>query len=159
MRLALLKGNRFNPWHLQVFGRLDPPAKLTAFRAESEIQRRFRGRDDGSVALDIESIAFDTDAGPLLSRKWYRFQERFLDRAPRILPFADRLADFDAIQTWELFTDWTWEALEAKRRFGVPVSVMVWDTIAFNQESNDRQKRIKERALAEADRFIKSPGE
>ncbi len=154
MKLALLKGNRFNPWHLQGFTRLRGNPEVTAFRAESQIQQHFNGRDDGSLGLREERIFFDTQAGNPLSRIGNVFRERYRARNPKILPFHERLEGFDIIQTWELFTDWTLEALEAKARYGMPVSVMVWDNVPFNMETNRRRIAIKQRAVAEADRFI-----
>lgn len=153
MKLALLKGNRFNPWHLQAFDRL-PDTEVVAFRADSEIQQYFRGRDNGSLQFDYEQIYFDTQAGPALSRYKNLFTSRYLDREPRIVPFYERLREFDVIQTWELFTDWTAQALEAKERFGTPMSVMVWDNIPFNMERNPQRRAMKERAAAGADVFV-----
>jgi len=153
MRLALLKGNRFNPWHLQAYARLDD-VEVTAFRAESQIQEFFHGRDDGSLNFAFEAIYFDTQAGSILQRIPNIFKERYGNRNPRILPFADQLEGFDVIQTWELFTDWTAQALDAKERFGIPVAVMVWDNIPFNNESDAERKAMKQRAVREADRFI-----
>lgn len=153
MRLALLKGNRFNPWHLQAFNRL-PDTEVVAFRADSEIQQHFNGRDDGSLGFAYEPIYFDTQAGPVLSRYKNLITSRYLDREPRIVPFYERLRDFDVMQSWELFTDWTAEAVEAKERFGIPLSVMVWDNIPFNMERNPERRAMKERAAAAADVFI-----
>jgi alpha-maltose-1-phosphate synthase len=154
MKLALLKGNRFNPWHLQGFMRLRGNPEVTAFRAESQISQHFRSRDDGSINLHEERIYFDTQAGNLFTRIGNVLRERYRGRTPRILPFRDRLQNFDVIQTWELFTDWTLEALEAKKRYGTPVSVMVWDNVPFNMEANKRHRAIKKRAVEEADRFV-----
>jgi len=153
VRLALLKGNRFSPWHLQAFRRL-PDTEVVAFRADSEIQRIFDGQDDGSALFPIEPIYFDTQAGPTLSRFKNIFLSRYGDREARIVPFSERLRGFDAIHTWELFTDWTEQALEARERFGVPVAVMVWDNIPFNMERDAGRRRLKERAAACADLFI-----
>ncbi len=154
MKLALLKGNRFNPWHLQGFMRLRGNPEVTAFRAESQIQQHFNGRDDGSLNLREERIFFDTQAGNPITRIGNVLRERYRGRHPKIIPFHERLQGFDVIQTWELFTDWTLEALEAKARYGTPVSVMVWDNVPFNMETNRRRIAIKRRAVAEADRFI-----
>lgn len=153
MKLALLKGNRFNPWHLEAFNRL-PETEVTGFRAESEVQARFDDRENGSLRFSIEPIYFDTQTGAPWTRWMHRLSERFFGRAPRIAPFRERLAGFDVIQTWELFTDWTAEALAAKVRDGTPVAVMVWDNIPYNNEPNVRLRDMKRRAVASADRFI-----
>ncbi len=149
----MLKGNRFNPWHLQAFNRLTD-TEVTAFRAESEVQKRFQGRDDGSLDFEFERIEFDTEAGPPWRRAKNVIGQRYFDRIPRIVSFHDRLRDFDVIQTWELFTDWTAEALEARGRFGRPVSVMVWDNLPYNMESTGRLRERKRHVASTADRFI-----
>lgn len=154
MKLALLNGNRFNPWHMRVFNLLSPSAEVTAFRAESEIQRYFQERDDGSTQQAVEPIYFDTQTGPLHTRLLHRVEERYFNRAPVIVPFHDRLRHYDVMQSWELFTDWTEQALEARRRYDVPLSLMVWDNIPFNMERTPRIRQRKVRAAQEADRFI-----
>jgi len=155
MKLALLKGNRFNPWHLRGFELLrDKGVETTAFRAESEIQNYFSDRSDDKFQFGVERIFFDTQAGNPFQRLVNILNARYRDKSPRILPFYERLKNFDIIQTWELFTDWTEQALEARKRYGVPVSVMVWDNIPFNNESLPEQREIKARAIQEADRFL-----
>lgn len=154
MRLAVLKGNRFNPWHLAALTRLEDGTEAVAFRADSEIQRYFveRGADAGGIAT--RPIYFDYLAGPIWRRIPNLLAVRYRNRAPRILPFHEQLRDFDLIQTWELFTDWTEEALEAKRKWGIPVCVMVWDNIPFNMENTEVLRARKARCIAEADHFI-----
>lgn len=154
MNLALLKGNRFNPWHLQAFNHLDNDSRVTAFRARSEIQEHFEGRDDGSLICDYENIYFDTQAGPLWRRIPNRLDERLRNREPRILPFFDRLKTYDVVQSWELFTDWTAQAVTARKRFGTPLAVMVWDNIPFNMERNPQRRAAKQAAIETADKFL-----
>ncbi len=153
MKLALLKGNRFNPWHLKAFQMLDG-TEVVAFRADSEIQRYFREREGTQPAFNTEPIFFDTQAGPWPARLKNRLAARCFHREPKILPFHDRLRGFDLVQTWELFTDWSAQALEAKRRHGMPLSVMVWDNIPFNMERNPRRRAMKEKVATAADCFI-----
>lgn len=147
-------GNRFNPWHLRPFKLLPDQPHIVCFRAESEIQRYFSERDDGSVQFPIEPIFFDTQAGNPLMRVMNRLLERYAHREPRVLPFADRLRNFDLIQTWELFTDWSEEAVNAGTRFRIPVSVMVWDNIPFNLETSPAIRRRKQRVIESASLFL-----
>src|SRR5690606_5643247 len=65
-----------------------------------------------------------------------------------------RLKDFDVVQSWELFTDWSAEAVAAKKIYGTPLAVMVWDNIPFNMERNPERRAMKERVARAADRFI-----
>ncbi len=154
MKLAVLKGNRFNPWHLAAFTRLGEDVAVTAFRADSEIQQYFAERGADESGLSTTPIYFDYQSGPIWRRWVNLLTYRYRNRTPHILPFHTQLQHFDMIQTWELFTDWTEEALEAKRKWGMPVCIMVWDNIPFNMESTERYRERKARALAEADHFI-----
>lgn len=153
VKLALLKGNRFNPWHLQAFERM-AGFEVTAFRADSADRRAFHEHVEAEPSFETEKIWFDTQAGFLPRRLGNALRTQYLGRPPRILPFHERLRGFDLIQTWELFTDWSEEALEAKRRWGIPVSVMVWDNIPFNMEREPRRHALKQRVAREADRFL-----
>jgi len=154
MKLAVLKGNRFNPWHLAAFTRLGDDVEVMTFRADSEIQQYFVERGANAGGLATTPIYFDYQTGPPWRRWPNLLTYRYRNRTPHILPFHEQLQGFDVIQTWELFTDWTEEALEAKRRWGIPVSIMVWDNIPFNMEPNERYRARKARAIAEADQFI-----
>jgi glycosyltransferase involved in cell wall biosynthesis len=149
LRIALLKGNRFNPWHLEVFKRLRGAPDVVAFRADSEIQDHFAERGAASLDFPVEVIHFDTRPGIL-----GKVQDRIAPREPRILPFHERLQGFDLIQTWELFTDWSDEAITAKEKYGIPAAVMVWDNIPFNNEQDERRRGIKARVKAAADVFL-----
>ncbi|MFM1919523.1 MAG: hypothetical protein RLZZ303_1157 [Candidatus Hydrogenedentota bacterium] len=153
MKLAVLAGNRFSPWHFNVF-RHTPGLQATGFRADSEIQRRFDERGADILPLPFEPVYFDTQRGPLPLRVANLLAERYRNRAPRLCPFHDRLRGFDALLSWELFTEWTHEALEAKAQNGVPVNVMVWDNILFNNEDTEAKRATKARAFREADRFL-----
>lgn len=153
MKLAVLAGNRFSPWHFNVF-RHTPGLRPTGFRADSEIQRRFDERGADDLPLDFEPVYFDAQQGPLPLRIIHRLAERYGNRTPRLRPFSDRLRSFDAILSWELFTEWTAEALEARARHGVPVNLMVWDNIVFNNEDSTEKRATKARALRDADRFL-----
>ncbi len=154
MKLALLIGNRFNPWHFQGYSNLDPKPDITVFRAQSEIQEHFDKRNDGQFEFRFESVLFDTQSPNPLTRARSIAASRYAGKEPRLLPFHEQLRGFDAIQSWELFTDWTAEAVVARKKYGVPLAVMVWDNIAFNMEGNARRRKIKKDALSNADVFI-----
>jgi len=154
LKLALLNGNRFNPWHFQGYKHLKGQPDITAFRAESEIQELFDERDDGPAEFRIEQVYFDTQAGNPVSRLVNTFRTRYLGREPRILPFCERLQGYDLLHTWELFTDWSEQALIAHQKYGTPLLVMVWDNIPFNMERNPERRALKKRVAAGADLFV-----
>ncbi len=154
MKLALLMGNRYNAWHLQGFRRLRGEPTITAFRANSQIQAHFSERGEGTEGFAIERIDFDTQAGAPIARVKNILLERYADRAPRILPFHERLNGFDVMHSWELFTDWSAEALKAREQFNIPLAITVWDLIPFNMERDPERRDIKKRVAENADRFI-----
>lgn len=154
MKLAVLMGNRFSPWHLAAMSRLPGSPEVVAFRADSEIQRYFVERGADSNGIATRPIFFDHQAGPLWRRMKNLLSIRYASRAPRLLPFHEQLCDFDVIHTWELFTDWTEEALEAKRKWSIPVCVMVWDNLPFNNEYTQALRARKARCIAEADQLL-----
>lgn len=154
MKLALLKGNRFNPWHLAAFARLHNNPTVVAFRAESEIQKRFDYHDDGSLTFQIERIYFDNEIGNPIARFYKSLRQRYGNEEPTIVPFHERLQDFDVIHSWELFTDWTEQAVIAKQQYGIPLALMVWDNIPFNMERQPRRRQLKEQAAEHAEVFI-----
>lgn len=154
MNLALLMGNRFNAWHLQGFRMLRNAPRITAFRAESQIQAHFSERGDGTEGFATERIHFDTQSGNPLIRAKNIFMERYFERTPRIPPFSERLRGFDLIHSWELFTDWSAEAVAAHERYGIPLVITVWDLIPFNMEQTAERRAIKQRVAAAANRFI-----
>jgi glycosyltransferase involved in cell wall biosynthesis len=154
MKLALLKGNRFNPWHLLAFNQLRGNPEIVAFRAESEIQRYYAEQGADTLRFPVERIYFDTQAGPWPRRIWNQVTTRYRNREPHMLPFHERLKGFNLIHTWELFPDWSREALEARRRWDIPVCAMVWDNIPFNMERDPARRALKEQVAREADRFI-----
>ncbi|MCL4695044.1 MAG: glycosyltransferase family 4 protein [Candidatus Hydrogenedentes bacterium] len=154
MNLALLMGNRYSAWHLQGFHLLRGEPAITAFRAESQIQDHFSERGDGTEAFNIERIYFDTQSGNPIARTKNVLLERYASRAPRIVPFHDRLQGFDVIHSWELFTDWSAEAALARERFDIPLVVTVWDLIPFNMERDSERRAIKCRVAEKADRFV-----
>lgn len=154
MKLALLMGNRYNPWHLQGFKRLPGNPTVTAFRAESQIQDHFKERGDGTDWMQRERIYFDTQAGNALARAYYTFAERYLGRTPRVLPFHEQLKGYDIVHSWELFTDWSASALEARRRFNIPLAITVWDLLPFNMERIAGRRELKRNVAEGADRFV-----
>lgn len=154
MKLAVLKGNRFNPWHLEVLARMGNDVEVTAFRAESEIQRHFQERGADATPFKVESIQFESRRNNPVQRLLNKITGSSHQREPRILPFCDRLKGYDVILSWELFTDWSEQAATAREKYGVPLAVMVWDNIPFNHDTEEGRAEIKRFVKARADRFL-----
>jgi glycosyltransferase involved in cell wall biosynthesis len=154
LNLALLIGNRFTPWHFKGYTQLQPQPDITVFRARSEIQDRFDARNDAEFGFEFEDCLFDVQSPNPLTRIAGTFRTRSGGKEPRLLPFHERLKGFDLIQSWELFTDWSAEAVKARKAYGVPLAVMVWDNIPFNMEQTPERRAIKRSVLDTADLLI-----
>lgn len=154
MKLALLKGTHYNPWHLAPFAALDNRPEVVVYLSETGKLRKYHREDLTSLGFCVEPLQFEHQTGPWAKRIRSHLQYRFLKREPRIASFYDRLQPYDLIQSWELYTDWTAEALKARRKWDIPVCVMVWDNIPFNMERNLIRRHLKETAAQEADLFV-----
>ncbi|MCC6145110.1 MAG: glycosyltransferase [Candidatus Hydrogenedentes bacterium] len=152
MRLALVKGDRLNPWHVLAWQRLRRQPDVTAFR--TAVSGPAQAGDARTLRFPLEYLPFDTEDGPLISRSRHRIEERLFERPPRIVPFHERLREFDLIHTWELYADWTAEALAARARYGRPVTVTVWDTIPLRFEVSEERRRQKAVAARQADLIV-----
>lgn len=154
MKIALLKGNRFNPWHLEAFQHLKGQPQVVAFRADPRNCRFGEGQEGACNGLKSETLHLDTEQGPAIRRWWNRTASQHFGRPPRFFPFYERLQGFDLIQSWELYTDWSEQALHARLKWDIPLAVMVWDNIPFNMERNSARRQLKFRVATTADRFI-----
>ena len=151
MKLALLKGDRYNPWHVAAFQHI-PEVEPVVFRTESDFRRRIR--EVRGPLFPSETLPMDTHAGAPFQRFLNVVRARAGNREPRMAPFHNRLREFDLIQTWELFTDWSAEGLRAHQKWDIPLSVMVWDNIPFNMERDPGRRALKEAVARGASQFI-----
>ncbi len=154
MKVALLTGNRLSPWHFPAFSMLRGNPAITAFCTHAETRGDSPKSSGDTPPFPVEFIHFDTQAGPLARRGRNILLSRYAGREPHILPFHERLQGFDIVQSWELFSDWSAEAVAARAQWGIPLSVMIWDNIPFNMERNPVRREIKQQVAAHADRFI-----
>jgi glycosyltransferase involved in cell wall biosynthesis len=154
LKLALVIGNRFNPWHFQGYRLLRGQPEITVFRAQSEIQDYFDELNDAQLGFRFETLPFDTQSPNPLMRAWNAIRSRWPNAEPRLLPFHERLDGYDLIQSWELFTDISAQALIAHNAYGTPLVVMVWDNIPFNMERSTQRREIKRNVIAGADLFV-----
>jgi glycosyltransferase involved in cell wall biosynthesis len=154
LKLALVIGNRFNPWHFQGYRLLPGKPDITVFRAQSEIQDYFDERNDTEFGFRFVTLPFNIQSPNPLARAWSAVRAHWADAEPRLLPFHERLEGYDLIQSWELFTDISAEALIAHKKYGIPLAVMVWDNIPFNMERSAERRQIKRSVIAGADLFI-----
>lgn len=151
MKVALLMGNRLNTWHTRLY---EPLAGLhTQITAFTYRPHRYPLED---VRIPYEIVPTEAEERSLPRRIKEGLETRLVgtEISERPVGLVDRLKDFDLIHTWELFTTDTEDALEAKRRWDIPVLVTVWDNIAFHREELDVFSRRKQRARNEADGFL-----
>lgn len=151
--LALVKGAHYNPYRLAAFSSLRDRPEIAVFYRPDPFTLR-----DSSEETEHVPILCDTEAGPLLRRWRYRLAGALGRRKPRLLPFHDRLEAFDLIHSWDLYTEWSEQALIAHQRQGTPLCVTVWDTIPFHLERNPDRRQRKAAVAAGADCLIVHTG-
>ena len=107
LKLAILKGNRLNAWHLAMYAcaaRLSPPEsplEITAFVPPDNLF------ETGSLQTPLVGVPYEFEAGP----RWRRLQARWRYRrlheraGYEFFPYGleKLLEGFDLIQTWETF--------------------------------------------------------
>ena len=151
-KIAILQGNRLSSWHMEMYARLNSKYELTAFVPPDNIFPL------DEIPIPYKVIPYENETGSLLHRKQINLKYRREHSSHGFeIPMAgldDALAEFDLIHTWETFTHWTESALKAKRKYGVPVLVTVWDNIPFDAETLEIPASIKKRALDESDSFL-----
>jgi starch synthase len=152
LKIAILMGNRFNPWHAGVFAPLADRFSFTAFVSSRNIYP-VPARDFSTVVTPYE----DETCGWLKARQLhlkYRLLHKRTGYELKLAPFYERLASFDIVHSWEIFTEWSGQAVEAKKRFKNRLLVTFWDTIPFHYEENPERRRIRSSVLENADAFV-----
>ena len=151
MKVALLMGNRLNPWHTRLYEPLlEMGVDLCAFTYRP---LRYPLED---VQIPYEIIPTEAEERSLPQRAIEGIETRLLgtDISERPVGLADRLKGFDLIHSWELFTMDTEEALTAREKWGIPVLVTVWDNIPYHRDEDQLVRQRKKRALDQADAFL-----
>lgn len=152
MRVALLFGNRCNPWHSRLYEAVPDDIHLVAF-VHSDNQY-----DISTVHLPIEKVPLAHQTRNFLRRAWHVLRYHMDHEAtyyqipPRGL--VERLEGFDLIQTWETFTAQSAAAAKASVRYGIPLLVTVWDNIPFDREDQRWPRTHRARVLPTAQRFL-----
>lgn len=150
-KVALLMGNRLSQWHTGVFEALRSAYDIRAFASSSNLF------DMRGIKLPVEPIYYEGEAGPWIARKWTHAKYKALHKLGynmRLADFTSLLKGYDIIHTWELYTEWSFQAALAKERFGNKLLVTVWDTIPFNVEKDRGVKVRKARVLSAADGYV-----
>lgn len=150
-RIALLMGNRLNAWHTAPFARMgEHGIEIQAFT-----YRPFRYPLE-EVSIPYEILPIRSELRSVPRRVSESVRARVLGEPVPEDPVGleDRLEGSDLIHSWELFSVDTQAALDARARWGTPVVVTVWDNIPFHREEDPVIGLRKQRARAEADRFL-----
>jgi L-malate glycosyltransferase len=150
LNVALLMGNRLSAWHTAQYCDL-PGVAVEAFTTTDAL---YSLKD---MKLPYQTLPLENEVGSWLARKkknlTYRKQHKngFEFSAAGL---EEIIAKKDLVHTWELYTPWTQQALDAKKNGGPQVLITVWDNIAHNHEKLPIEKEVKERARNEADGFL-----
>jgi alpha-maltose-1-phosphate synthase len=158
MKLAILKGNRLNEWHLAMYEQAleavspDFPLEISAFTTPDNLF------DTEELSINIVRVPYEYEAGPwwnrLLARwkYWKEHESTGYEFAPYNLEHL--LKGFDLIQSWEMFTTHSRAAVRATEKSGAKSLITVWDDIPFNFEDKPFKAGIKKEVRAKADGFL-----
>jgi len=158
LKLAILKGNRLNAWHLALYecaARLSPPEsplEITAFVPPDNLF------ETESLRTAQVQVPYEFAAGPWWRRVQARWRYRRLHQRAgyEFAPYRleKRLEGFDLIQSWETFTPHSRAAVRAAARSGAKTLITVWDDLPHNQEHLTCKAAIKREVRAAADGFL-----
>jgi glycosyltransferase involved in cell wall biosynthesis len=145
-------GNRLNSWHSRIFVPLLDRFEFMAFMASKNVY------PTEDIPFPIVRLPYEDEVCGFLRRKWLHAKYRLLHPLTgcefSLRPFWEKLAPFEIIHSWELFTEWSRQAVEAKRRFNSKLLVTVWDTIPFHFHEDPIRNGTREAVLEHADAFL-----
>jgi glycosyltransferase involved in cell wall biosynthesis len=158
LKLALLKGNRLNPWHLALYEKAialsgpDSPLEITAFAPSDNLF------DSSNLSIPVVTIPYEYEAGSLWSRVMARWRYRWMhERTGYEFHFhglEEQLTGFDIIQSWETFNPHSLAAVKAAKARQARTLITVWDDIPHNYEQQSSKAFIKNQVRPEADAFL-----
>ncbi|MCA9448173.1 MAG: glycosyltransferase family 4 protein [Candidatus Omnitrophica bacterium] len=151
MKVAFLMGNRLSAWHTRMY----EPLLGLGVDLKALTYRPLRFPLD-QVRIPYEIIPNRAETRTLGKRIREGIENRLVGTPVNEDPadLVARLEGFDLIHSWELFSADTEAALEAKKRWGTPVLVTVWDNLPFHREEDPVFAKRKQRARKEVDRFL-----
>ncbi|AKJ63904.1 glycosyltransferase family 4 protein [Kiritimatiella glycovorans] len=152
MKVGLIRGAYLSQFEMQIYEQMKPEVELEAYKI---MINRF---DTGLVSVPIRKLHCIDDPATVISPKLGFYFDLFLQATCGLdyyhLGLVKALADRDIAHTMETFNAFSWQALQAKRRYGTKLVVTVWENRPFAAERFGAKRRMKYEVLEGADLFL-----
>jgi len=152
MRVALLRGDSLNRFEMQSYAPLLNEWELIAF---TSYDNPF---DLDDIKIPIQRVHSSTELFrffPSLLRRYADFTIRHvLEVHAPFVNLTEKLKGFDIIHSADAHYYYSYQAIQAKRRFGCKVVITQWENIPFLFEQRSWARRRKQEVLTTTDLFM-----
>ncbi len=152
MRVALLRGDSLNRYEMQSYAPLLDVWELVAF---TSYDNPF---DLDDIKIPIQRVHATTELlrfFPSVVRRYADFTIRHvLELHAPFINLGKHLKGFDIIHSADAHYYYSYQAIQAKRRFGCKVVITQWENIPFLFEQRSWARRRKREVIAHADLFM-----
>ena len=152
MKVGLIRGAYLSQFEMQTYQHLMPEIELEAYHI------RINRFATDIINVPIRHLRCIDDPVTLVSPKLGFYFDLFLQATCGWdyyhFGLVDALADKDIAHTMETFNAFSYQALQAKRRFGTKLAVTVWENRPYAAERFKAKRRMKYDVLREADLFL-----
>jgi len=150
--VALLRGAYLSQFEMQTYEKMLGSVDFTAFALKIN---RF-GLD--LIKVPVKKIRSIDDPITFFSSKLGFYFNLFLQATCGFdylhLGLVKQLEGYDIVHTMETFNAFSWQGLQAKRRYGAKLVATVWENRPFAAERFRRKREMKYEVLREADLLI-----
>ena len=152
MKVGLIRGAYLSQFEMQTYEHLLPEVQLEAYHIRIN---RFPVDD---VRVPIRKLHCIDDPIALVSTRLGFYFDLFLQATCGLdyyhFGLMNALADRDIAHTMETFNCFSYQALQAKRRYGTKLVVTVWENRPYAAERFAAKRRMKYEVIQHADLFL-----
>ena len=156
MRVGLIRGAYLSQFEMQTFEQMPGDVELTAYYIRSN---RF---DRNIINVPVQTLHAIDDPFSIVSGRAAFYFNLFLQATCGLdyyhFGLVKALADKDIAHTMETFNAFSYQALQAKRKWGTKLAVTVWENRPFAAERFAAKRRMKYEVLENADLFFAVTG-
>jgi alpha-maltose-1-phosphate synthase len=152
IKVGLIRGAYLSPFEMQTYERMIPAVDLEAYRI------RINRFPTDIIKVPIRRLRCIDDPAAMLSPKLGFYFDLLLQATCGLdyyhFGLVDALADKDIAHTMETFNAFSYQALQAKRRYATRLVVTVWENRPYAAERFTAKRRMKYEVIAGTDLFF-----
>ena len=152
MKIGLIRGAYLSQFEMQTYEHLLGRADLEAYHI------RINRFPVGIIKVPLKRLRCIDDLATLISPKLGFYFDLFLQATNGHdywhYGLEQALAGRDIAHTMETFNAFSWQALQAKKKYGTKLVVTVWENRPYAAERFAAKRRMKYEVLAGADLFL-----